>query len=309
MGSSTVESGSKFLIETCRLCGQNASPQFSTTDLNRHITEEVFRYHRCGSCATVFLAPIPCDLSRYYPPEYYAFPRSRTELVAGAEAERYKIDLVRQFVPAGRLLEIGPGTGGFAHLAKEAGFEVEAVEMDAAACRYLSEVVGIRAVHADATSCAFSALDPFDVITAWHVIEHVPEPWAMLASAADRLANGGVLIVAAPNPDALQFSVFGRYWTHVDAPRHLCLLPAATLERRATSLGLSTVLKTTSDPGGIGWNAFGWRYSLRNALRGKLPDRIVRSIARVLGAVLGPVERGGLRGSTYTMVFERRSRT
>ena len=277
----------------------------TATDLNRRISADRFAYRRCVRCATVFLDGVPDDLGRYYPSEYYAFPADRAALAAAVGPERYKIDLVRGFVAGGRLLEIGPGTGGFAYLAREAGFDVDVVEMDAGSARYLADVVGVRAIHAAATPDAVAALGRYDVIALWHVIEHVPDPLPLLDALADRLNPGGILLFAAPNPAAYQFAVFGRRWVHLDAPRHLYLIPAAVLRDRAAARGLVLELATTRDPGGVAWDAFGWVHSVRHVLPSLVPGRVGRVTARAIGRLVGPVERRPLRGSAYTLVFRR----
>lgn len=98
-------------MPACTHCCSDASFLFETPDLNRHLSEEVFSYYRCGSCGLVFLSPIPEDLGRYYPNDYYTIPASLEELIHQIGPSRYKIELVQQFVKSGRLLEIGPAQG------------------------------------------------------------------------------------------------------------------------------------------------------------------------------------------------------
>jgi 2-polyprenyl-3-methyl-5-hydroxy-6-metoxy-1,4-benzoquinol methylase len=293
----------------CPLCGGATSAYLRAVDLNHRITAEPFEYRRCAWCGTISLANVPADLARYYPSEYYAFPPDRAALAAAVGGERYKIELVRRYVPGGRLLEIGPGTGGFAYLAHEAGFDVDVLEMDARSAAYLAVVVGVRAIHAVATPPILGGLGPYDVVALWHVIEHVPGPLELFDAAAERLAPGGILVVAAPNPDAFQFAVFGRNWVHLDAPRHVHLMPARVLRERAAARGLTVELETTADPGGVAWDAFGWDLSLRHAAAPRVPVRIPRRATRLLAraavALAAPVERRPMRGTAYTMVFRR----
>ncbi len=271
------------------------------------ISAEWFTYFYCPACRTTFLAPIPADLDRYYPPEYYPKPASLSELASAAEAEQYKIDLVTRFNANGRLLEIGPAMGAFAYLAKAAGFEVETVEMDADCCRFLEHVVGVRSIQSADARGTLMTLDSYDAIALWHVIEHVPDPWETLNAASDHLRPGGVLVVATPNPAAFQFRVFGRYWAHVDAPRHLQLIPVESLTQWAAASGLRVALQTTTDSGGLGWNLFGWQESLANLVAGRLGRRWTPTlVGRALSRLMRPIERGShFRGSTYTLVLQR----
>jgi 2-polyprenyl-3-methyl-5-hydroxy-6-metoxy-1,4-benzoquinol methylase len=291
----------------CPLCGADATLAFRAKDYNRRVTRESFNYHRCRACDLIFLWPIPHDLHRYYTDRYHVIPSSLEQLTAGAGQERYKIRLVKRFVPSGRLLEVGPGNGGFANIAKQEGFEVEAIEMDPGCCRFLEEVVGIRVTNASDVPRALLSLAPFEVIALWHVIEHLPDPWATFAAAAEKLLPGGILVVAAPNPDSWQFRVMGRYWPHVDAPRHLELIPLNLLADRARACGLETALATTTDEGSLYWNRFGWEMALSNCFANRFAKIGMRMAGGAIGRIVSPIEGNEGRGSAYTVIFRKKT--
>ena len=289
----------------CRFCHGNASLYFRSIDYNRKLSARKFAYYRCDSCGFIFLHPVPVNLGDYYPQEYYEIPSSEEEMALLAANERYKIDIIQRYVPDGRLLEIGPAFGTFAYLAKKAGYEVEVIEMDARCCRFISSTLGIR-VHQGERCARFLADSiPFDVIALWHVIEHIPDPWGELEVIAGRIRPGGVLVIATPNPGAFQFRILGRIWTHVDAPRHLALIPPDLLIRKLEPMGLRPVLKTTTDAGSLGWNVFGWRYSLMNLSTHPFGKIILGYAAAACSILVGPVERMEGLGSAYTMVFKK----
>jgi SAM-dependent methyltransferase len=288
----------------CRVCGGTAQPRLRSMDYNRRLADARFTYYCCGGCGSLSLPEPPADLDRFYPGDYYRMPATRQELAAVAEAERYKLELVQRFVPRGRLLEIGPAVGGFAYLAREAGYEVETVEMDAACCEFLRDVVGVGVTHSADAKAVLQRSPPLQVVALWHVLEHLADPMETLAAAAEALSPGGILVVAAPNPDAIQFSLFGPYWAHLDAPRHLQLIPARHLREQGAGWGLTTVLETATDRGGLGWNLFGWSLSLGN-LAGSLGLRFPQLGARAISRLARPVERTGLRGSTYTLILRK----
>ncbi len=290
---------------SCPFCQRKSGLFFKTKDRNRRASEENFHYYRCPGCGLIFLSPIPNNLGEFYTADYYPISPTLEQLEAGARQERYKVDLIRQFVPGGNLLEIGPAVGAFALSAKQSGFEVEAIEMDAGCCRVLEEVVGVRAINTNDTKGALSVSGPYNVIALWQVIEHLPDPLETLEAAAARLKPGGVLAIAAPNPAAFQFRVLGRYWTHVDAPRHVFLIPAQTLIERGQRLGLVPVAVTTSDEGAMGWNQFGWEESLVNLTTRARPRRWLRRLGARLTAFFFSVERRGLLGSSYTIIFRK----
>jgi SAM-dependent methyltransferase len=289
----------------CRQCGARAETAFRVGDLNRRVGDTVFGYARCTACSTTWLVDVPADLAPYYPPEYNIIARSVEELAEWAISERYKIEIVKRFRTSGRLVEIGPASGGFCHLAKEAGFDVSAIEMDRRSCEFLATKLGIDVLESADEAAALEGAQPADVIAMWHVIEHLVDPWSMIKVAAERLRPGGVLVLATPNPEAFQFAVLGRRWVHVDAPRHLGLLPARVLVARATQLGLTVRLLTTRDPGSLGWNRFGWEHTLMNRFAARAPRRVAAKVGRLLAAIMYPLESREGRGAAYTIVLQK----
>jgi SAM-dependent methyltransferase len=252
----------------------------------------------------VTLIDPPGDPARHYDPGYHAIPMTPELLEQRLEHERYKIEMVLRFVQGGTLVEIGPSWGAFCLLAKRCGFSVEAIELDPKCCEFLTATLGIKATLGDRAMAALDHMAAPDVIALWHVIEHLPEPLSVLERAAARLAPGGILVVASPNPEALQFRLFRRYWGHLDAPRHVNLIPARTLRHRAERLGLESVYCTTTDPGSLECNVFGWRKSLSNVVPQALKAGVYH-VGRLAADVAGPVERREGKGGAYTAIFRK----
>ena len=291
--------------KNCSYCNTESEIHFHSRDYNRNITPAVFNHYRCPKCELIFIAPIPDNLGDYYPQAYYYVPETTDGLEAGIANEKYKIEIVQRYVKQGRLLEIGPSLGCFTYLAKKSGFEAEAIEMDERCSKFLNEVAGIPTVNSSDTCAALKTLKPFDVIALWHVIEHLPNPWQTLEAISERLNPGGILVLAAPNPDAFQFHILGRYWPHLDAPRHLMLIPSRILEEKMATLGMTLELITTTDEGGLGWNIFGWEFFFANISGHPRIKRMLRRLGRVVAKVLSPVEKIEGKGSAYTMVFRK----
>lgn len=293
------------LSSTCGACGQPMHFFFTARDYNRSVTREAFHYFRCPDCGLISLANVPENMGPYYSTGYHMLPGSEAALEHGAEHERYKIEIVQRFVKSGTLLEIGPSWGAFCLLAKRAGFSVEAIEMDRICCEFINTKLGIRAINSTDERAALDEANPADVIALWHVIEHLCDPWALIARAVEQLKPNGILIIAAPNPDAFQFGLFGARWTHVDAPRHVHLLPIRLLRRKLAGHGLEELLATTTDPGSLGWNEFGWIFSLANMAKPPLVKRLLRIVGRLLSRLFSRHEGVEGRGSGYTVVFRK----
>jgi len=137
------------------------------------------------------------------------------------------------------------------------------------------------------------------------VIEHLTDALETLAATSIRLKPGGILVVAAPNPEAFQFRILRRWWTHVDAPRHVVLIPLSLLCKHAEQHGLEAVLVTTDDEGARGWNLFGWERSLGNIGRGRRSVRWMQGLGRFLARMATRLDRQEGSGTTYTVVFRK----
>src|SRR5262249_62266640 len=125
--------------------------------------------------------------------------------------------------------------GGSLGVARALGWQVTGIEVDEAAAakarRFASELyVG------DLLSAPFAA-GRFDVVSAFHVLEHVPEPVAVLRRLLQWLAPGGILIVEVPNAGGLGAAMFGKAWSGLELPRHLSHFSPVTLRRAAEQAG------------------------------------------------------------------------
>jgi 2-polyprenyl-3-methyl-5-hydroxy-6-metoxy-1,4-benzoquinol methylase len=310
MGSTATEAahgpaGATGGAPACPHCSSAAAELLRARDLNRRASMREFTYFRCPACRLVFLWPHPDDLAAHYAADYYDVQLGRAELAAAVPAERRKVDIVRAWAQPGRLLEVGPGPGGFLAAALEAGFDVGAIEMDAGCCAFLRDELGVPATHTADVAGALSEAGEQDVIALWHVLEHLAEPWRALEAAAGALRPGGVVVLATPNPEALQFRALRARWVHLDAPRHLQLVPAAVLRARAAAAGLAPVHVSTDENLELGWNAWGWSASAAALTDRPRVSAVLERAAAAAAAPLSLAERRPLRGSTLLAVLRR----
>lgn len=290
--------------DRCRICAAPTRALLTARDRNRAIDATEFHYRRCPACATVQLLDVPADLGRYYAGGYHGVP-GPGEPDPRLVFERPKVELVRRHVAAGRVVEIGPSYGAFAGVARDAGFDVTAVEMDADCCAYLERTVGVRAICSDAPESVLPQLAASDAIVLWHAFEHLRRPLDVLEAAAANLRPGGVLAVAVPNPESLGLRLMGARWAHLDAPRHLTLVPLATLTALAAAAGLEAAAVVTTDPFALHCNRFAWEYALRRRPAAGPSSWAVVRASQVLERVMAPVERSGLRSAAYTLVARK----
>ncbi len=288
----------------CRRCGEPSRRAHVATDRNRAMSGDRFTYQRCIACGVVWLLEVPEDVASYYPTGYHDLPTA-AELPRDAQAESFRLGLITDRVEPGRMVEIGPSNGVFAFAAQKRGFEVTGLEMDPGCCQHLVDVVGASAINTAEPEQALMTLPPSRAIVMWHVLEHVPDPWALITAVAQNLEPGGVFALATPNPGSVQYRVFRGQWVHLDAPRHLTLIPLATLRDEADECGLRLVHVTDRDPVGLNCDAMGWERSIASAPALRADPRFVHTIGKTLTALARPLERRGLRGSTYTAVLQK----
>ncbi|HEU5088445.1 MAG TPA: class I SAM-dependent methyltransferase, partial [Roseiflexaceae bacterium] len=98
----------------------------------------------------------------------------------------------------------------------------------------------------------------WDAVTLWNVIEHLPDPLAMLRRARQLLRPGGVLYMAVPLCDSWEARLFGRYWIGWELPRHFTLFDRPTLARLLNSAGFCMAASAC-----INGRTYGFSASLR----------------------------------------------
>jgi len=129
----------------------------------------------------------------------------------------------------GRYLDVGCGSGGTLGAAKALGWRVAGIEMDEAAAaraRRFTETLHVG----DALTAPFAPAS-FDVVSAFHVLEHVPDPVALVRRMLGWLAPGGLVIIEVPNAGGLGAWLFGRAWSGLELPRHLSHFTPDSLTR------------------------------------------------------------------------------
>lgn len=131
-------------------------------------------------------------------------------------ALKRKTRLIAKYQSLGALLDLGAGTGDFLNAAKADGWQVTGVEPSEKA-REIAHHKGLQ-LHPDATLLPDYS---FDVITMWHVLEHVPDVNSQIIALKRLLKPGGTIVIAVPNFKSYDANHYGEYWAAYDVPRHL----------------------------------------------------------------------------------------
>jgi SAM-dependent methyltransferase len=180
---------------------------------------------QCGLVITQD-APAETDIWHYYETEDYISHSDKSKslmdrlyfLVRRKMAER-KRSWIERFTNGKRLIDIGAGTGYFLTRMQEHGWSVIGMEPSEAAREIALRSHGIRLV--DPGKLFVIAPASADVITMWHVLEHVHTPEKYLDRIHEVLIPDGVLFIALPNYRSLDARFYGSQWGAWDVPRHL----------------------------------------------------------------------------------------
>jgi 2-polyprenyl-3-methyl-5-hydroxy-6-metoxy-1,4-benzoquinol methylase len=157
---------------------------------------------------------------------------------------RVRVGYVQRFKAAGRLLDVGAAGGAFVLEAGEAGFAARGIEPSPDFARHARETLGVGVADGRLED---ADLEPssLDVITMWHVLEHIPDPLRALRECAAALAPDGVLVLEVPNLDSAVFAMMSTAWTHLDPEVHVSQFTPATLDHALLRAGLRPVARET----------------------------------------------------------------
>lgn len=179
---------------------------------------------RCARCGVHALRPPPDDavLARAYAADYYGasarkFVGPIARGVAWFQDGRARL-AARLLPPGGRVLDVGCGNGGFLAALARRGFRVEGTERTRDGAARVPAGIPVHVGELDDLDLPPAS---YDLVTLWHVFEHLRRPDVALARIRTLLRPSGTLILAVPNAGSWQARLFRRHWFHHDPPRHL----------------------------------------------------------------------------------------
>ncbi len=219
----------------CRVCG---SAEATTAQRKQDVA-----WVRCAGCGTVRQHPYPTpgELERFYA-RYVTHKTATSVYLTPAGRESFRRDklktfddlgLGREFLAGVRVLDVGCATGDFLRLAAELGAE-RTVGIDVSEeCVALARADGLEVEQLELAQVR----QTFDVVAAWHVIEHVPDPVAFAADLARVTRDGGLVLLETPVYGEIA-AAFGAEWRYLLPWEHVHLFEPATLDRILLAAGL-----------------------------------------------------------------------
>ena len=189
------------------------------------VSKEIFELHHNPEYDLLITFPKPSleKLSSYYESEDYI---SHTDGKRSLFEKMYhliknialknKVKLINAQSEKGKLLDIGAGTGDFLVVAKNDGWQTTGIEpSEKAKAIALNKGVNFTDNLSDLESHSF------DMITMWHVLEHVPNLDEYIIELKRLVRPTGTIIIAVPNFKSFDAEYYGRFWAAYDVPRHI----------------------------------------------------------------------------------------
>jgi SAM-dependent methyltransferase len=238
---------------SCPLCSGTRGYTFCEAfDRVLKTPEVVWQVMLCPDCGYGWTEPPLAEeeIGNYYPASYLGDTRrmiaeyesGRLQRSRSWRKETEKAELVERFVRGGRILDVGCADARFLLSLDGSQWERWGVERSAPVVETVSgRFPELRMVTGDIHVRELPE-GYFDVVSFWHVLEHLPAPAQVLARTRQLLKPGGTIVVSLPNLDSLQAHLFGRYWYGFDdVPRHLHHFTPPALARLFAGAGLAWV--------------------------------------------------------------------
>ncbi|VAW24213.1 SAM-dependent methyltransferase, partial [hydrothermal vent metagenome] len=186
-------------------------------------------YNSAYEMLETFPKPVGKELASYYESENYishtdskkSFTDKLYQIVKKIALQN-KLKLINSFKTTQKtILDIGCGTGDFLLMCKKNGWSVTGVEPNIKAKKIANKKLSLTNSPALYSELEEINSQKFDVITLWHVLEHVPDLEAYLLKIKAMLKPNGILIVAVPNYKSYDAFYYKQFWAAFDVPRHL----------------------------------------------------------------------------------------
>lgn len=216
-------------LTNCPVCGNNELVPFLSCK-DHFATQETFSIYKCHNCGFALTQGSPAEenIGRYYDvPAYISHSDTDKGFVnrfyhwARRVALKSKSKIISRYAARqqGMLLDIGCGTGYFLNRMKELKWIVTGIEKAEGARTYAKEKFDLDCQDPD----YLYQIPPKskDVITMWHVLEHVQHLDKVMNSLHHVLKDDGVVVIALPNKDSFDAVSYGADWAAYDVPRHL----------------------------------------------------------------------------------------
>lgn len=238
------------MSKPCIHCGSNNT--LHLYDNHDYISGEIFPIAYCQDCHTTYTPGNldPDSLINYYGTDIY-YGNAGRRFIGLIETmigwfRHHRTQLIRHYHPQpGAVLDIGCGRGLMLAELKAAGWDSTGVEFSRELAQAGSAKHQLPIIHSYyLTDCQLPS-QHFDVVTLWHVLEHLIQPLQTIEEIQRILKPGGHLIIEVPNIYSWQAKLSQGDWFHLDAPRHLYHFSPEGLQKMLRAKGFEVVKVST----------------------------------------------------------------
>lgn len=229
------------MTHICPFCKSENTKQYLKLK-DYFLTQEDFEIYECADCQLLFTTPrpAPSEIGKYYQSENYLshnehkkgiVPWIYNQVKKTNVKNKFKVAFAGGYMHLGktRVLDYGCGVGDFLNYAKKRGCQICGCDVSEEARRIASEKLQTNIISPDELS---SLPDwRFDVITMWHVLEHVDDLKSLVDQLHRLLIDKGRLVVAVPNFKSYDAQYYKDKWAAYDVPRHLSHFHVESLEK------------------------------------------------------------------------------
>jgi 2-polyprenyl-3-methyl-5-hydroxy-6-metoxy-1,4-benzoquinol methylase len=200
---------------------------------------------RCRCCGLIFAASMQKkeDLIKHYSDGYFE-PYLKTQSFHLKKRFKKRIQDIKQIVFPGRLLDVGCGAGFFLKLAEHTGYKVEGVELSHYAAKYARDQLGLHVFQGELGDAGFVPKS-FDIITLWHIVEHVHDPKNFLIQVDALLKDNGLLAMEVPNIGSPVARMAGVHWELMAPKEHFYYFDVKTMKRYLEESGFKVIRMQT----------------------------------------------------------------
>ena len=205
------------------------------------LTNEEFELYYNEELDLLFTKPTPSNLDKYYESDDYIShtdsKKSLTDKIyqyVKSYSLKKKLKLINSFQFKNKeLLDIGAGTGDFINICKNNGWSVTGVEPSEKANKIASTKNLVLKKDLEEIEGK-----EYDVITMWHVLEHIPNLESYILKLKELLKENGVLIIAVPNYKSFDANYYKQFWAAYDVPRHLWHFSKTAISKLFSSINM-----------------------------------------------------------------------
>lgn len=207
------------------------------------LTGEKFEIYEDSETEVLYTLPQPIEnLGKYYESKNYISHTDgkksifeRFYQMAKSINLNNKLELINKVSNGKNILDYGCGVGDFLEHLQKNGYDVLGMEPNDSARKIAQSKIGNEKV----TSTELEHNDQkFDIITLWHVLEHIPNLNEIIQQLKNHLSENGRLIIAVPNHKSYDAEYYGKYWAAYDVPRHLWHFSASSMNKLFNNFGM-----------------------------------------------------------------------